>query len=397
MEDAVVLEVSASLRLFGGAERLVERVVAEAAEFGCEKVATGPNADAALVLARAGRRDGLNAPLEKLLDRLSYSTVTEIDAHSATLIRTGTKTLGDVRRLPRGGISRRFGKETLAALDRVYGTRPRAHEWLEVPDTFSARLELPGRVEVAEGLVFGARHLLTQMAGWLTARHAGITSFWLRWKHDFHRAKDIPDWGELEIRTANATRDVGHFTRLLKEQLAKLDLGASVDELVLIADDVVPLEETSGVLLLEKSRDAESVTHLTERLAARLGAENVVRGRAVSDYRPEFSQEWVPLGAPIPRAPAALPELLQPTWLMDKPVRLVMKDERPQYLGTCQPVAGPYRVEGGWWDRQGDLPGFVRRDYYVMHSEHGGLLWVYRDLSSDDDERSPWFLHGRFG
>ena len=50
-----------------------------------------------------------------------------------------------------------------------------------------------------------------------------------------------------------------------------------------------------------------------------------------------------------------------------------------------QIVAGPERIEGGWWDT-----GDVQRDYYVVHLSNGANLWVYQDLG----ERGGWYLHG---
>lgn len=56
------------------------------------------------------------------------------------------------------------------ALDQAYGLRPEVYEWLTLPETFQARLELMSRVETAPALLFGARRLLIQMCGWLAAR-----------------------------------------------------------------------------------------------------------------------------------------------------------------------------------------------------------------------------------
>ena len=59
--------------------------------------------------------------------------------------------------------------------------RPEAHEWVELPDTFSAKVELMARAELAPAMLFGARRLMLQMSGWLAARHCGVTAFTLRW------------------------------------------------------------------------------------------------------------------------------------------------------------------------------------------------------------------------
>jgi protein ImuB len=45
-----------------------------------------------------------------VLDALPLHVLTEVARHQATLARLGCRTLGDVRLLPRGGSSRRFGK-----------------------------------------------------------------------------------------------------------------------------------------------------------------------------------------------------------------------------------------------------------------------------------------------
>ena len=411
-EEAVLLEVSSSRRLFGGERTLLDRVRLEANELGCTAVAWARTAGAALVLARAGVTDGCATPLAQLLDGLPFTGLTAAHSQEHTLSRLGCRTLGDVRRLPRGGVSRRFGRSLLDALDQAYGLLPEAFEWLSLPDAFEARLELPGRVDAAEGLVFWARRLLLQMSGWLAARHAGVRGFSLTWFHDFHRGSDVPAEAVLTIRTAEPTRGIDHFARLLAEQLAHIKLGASVSDIVLRALDVEPLEELSGSLLPDPRRDGEGAVQLLERLSARLGPHNVVRASVRSDFRPEHVQAWHPATEPMERGTAAaLPDLPEPTWLVDPPLRLATRRDRPLYQGPLATVTGPYRIEAGWWDRvevhadagaaaareAGRSTRLVRRDYYVMRSAHAGLLWVYRDRSAAAGADGAWHLHGIFG
>ena len=68
------------------------------------------------------------------------------------------------------------------------------------------------------------------------------------------------------------------------------------------------------------------------------------------------------------------------------------------YQGTLQLLAGPHRVEGGWWHRVeeegGEATMQVARDYWVALSEHAGVLWVFQMRLADGDE--AWFLHGIF-
>ena len=63
-----------------------------------------------------------------------------------------------------------------------------------------------------------------------------------------------------------------------------------------------------------------------------------------------------------------------------------------------QLLAGPHRVEGGWWDRTTvdgeERTRHVSRDYWVALSEHAGVLWIFQTRLADDE--AAWFLHGVF-
>jgi protein ImuB len=87
---------------------------------------------------------------------------------------------------------------------------------------------------------------------------------------------------------------------------------------------------------------------------------------------------------------------LRPLLLLPAPHPL--PDEEPLAL-----LAGPERIETGWWAQDGDgfantagdepaRPPGMRRDYFVARNGRGQLLWVYRDLAPP----RHWFLHGYF-
>jgi len=404
-EEAVLLEAQASLRLFGGRRALRDRILVESSDLGVTGLAWSRTGLAALALARAGIENGLRAPLEELLDDLPMAVLSAVQPHEGTLARLGCRRLGDVRRLPRGGISRRFGKELLDALDRAYGLLPEAYAWVELPETFSARLELPSRVELAPALLFGARRLLLSLCGWLAARHSGVLAFSLRWAHDSMRSREAGAGGELTLRSAEATRDVEHLCRLLGEHLARVHLLAPVGELSLVALEVRPLDELSASLLPDEAAPRESIQQAIERIAARLGPERVLRPIQVDDHRLEWMQLWQP-HAPGQRSaaprkatgPTEGENLPQPTWVLPQPLKLATRGPRPMYQGTLQLLTGPHRVEGGWWHRLGEdedaQTANVQRDYWVALSEHAGVLWIFQERLASD--QTAWYLHGVF-
>ena len=398
VEEAVLLEVEPSLRLFGGRRALQRRVGQEARELGVEAIAWAPSGLGALALARAGAPGGERLPLGERLDALPPDVLSAAQPHGVTLSQLGCRTLADVRRLPRNGLSRRFGPDLLAALDVAYGLRAEHHSWFTLPDAFSARLDLLARVETAPALLFGARRLLLQLAGWLAARQSGVTAFTLHWTFDLLRPRDAGTGGAITLRTAAPMRDVEHLTRLLGEHLARTPLAAPVESLELRADAVQPYAPPSASLLPDAQSERQALDLALERVAARFGEDRVLRPVPVEDARPEWAQRWQPASLPLPRKPAAPDGLPHPTFLLPEPLRLATRGERPLYQGELQLLLGPHRIEGGWWHRVEEdgraAARHVARDYWVALSAHAGVLWVFQTRPAADEP--AWFLHGIF-
>jgi len=394
-DEAVVMELAASVRLFGGWRALRERFVADGRELGVSQIAWAPNGLAALALARAGAQNGFDGPLATLLDALPMDTLSAVRPHRLTLAHIGCRSLGDVRRLPRGGMARRFDKQLLTALDQAYGRAPEVHTWIELPERFAQRLELMFRVDDAPALLSGARRLLLSLCGWLAARHSGTTAFTLHWTHDAMRSTSAGEGGSITIRTAEPTRQIHHLSRLLGEHLVRVELLAPVCDLELVADEVMPLQEKSASWLPDDNEGGEALPLVLERIAARLGPQRVLRPVLCEDHRPEWMCRWQPAAEPLPRKPAPVSELPQPGFILPAPLKLLVRGNRPYFQGELQLLAGPQRVEGGWWDRD-EAAGQIRnvvRDYWVAQSAHAGVLWVFQTRL---DEAPAWFLHGVF-
>ncbi|MCU0763968.1 MAG: DNA polymerase Y family protein [Hydrogenophaga sp.] len=394
-DGAVVMEVAASVRLFGGVRALRERVLQESGDVGVERLAWAPNSLAALALARTGRDMDLGVPLMPVLDVLPMECLSAVHPHRATLARMGCRTLGDVRQLPRSGLGRRFDPSLLKALDQAYGLAPEVHRWVVLPERFEESLELMFRVDDAMALMAGANRLLRVLSGWLGARHSGVTAFTLRWLHDAMRARVVAEGGSITVRTAQATRDMAHLSRLLAEHLAHVKLPAPVSDLILLADEVHPLNERSASLVPDAVHQGETLHQVLERLSARLGPQRVLRPVLCEDHRPEWMCRWQPAALPLLPTPVATSPLPQPTFLLPKPLKLVMRGDRPVYEGELQLLLGPQRVEGGWWDRD-EAAGETRnvmRDYWVALSPKAGVLWVFQTRLN---AVPAWYLHGHF-
>lgn len=409
LEQGLLLELSASLRLFGGQQALQQRLLADLAGLLDAQaiLAWAPTATAALALARAGTPgevlDGCRAPLPQVLDALPFAVLSQLAAERELLGGLGCRCLGDVRRLPRAPLARRVPATLLRQLDQAYGQIPEAHPWCELPEQFSVRRELLQRQDNALALLHEAEPLLRAACLWLGARRAGCTRLRLAWAFDAFRARSLGSGGEIELASSEAHRDERRWRRLLSEHLQRLVLPAPVSELLLHIDHFEPLPEDSASLLPcddAQHPEGENLAALLTRLSVRLGKERVRCAQSVADHRPECRtrwRAWADLTAlerqpgPEPSLPAEPAQWPQPTWLLNPPQRLQALREQPLYQGPLTLLAGPQRIEVGWWDEAADT---VRRDYYLAHNARAGLLWLYRERGPS--AAGAWFLHGVF-
>lgn len=395
VDEALLLEVGASERLFGGRKRLLRRLLKES---GLRSIpwAAGPTALVALSLLRLHKR-GAALPTE-IPEGLPLDTFTAASDHLDTLERIGCTTLGQLEALPRAGLARRFGDALLAALDMATGQRPERYPWLALPSVFEQDLELPSLATSAPELLLAALHLLQRLQAWLQGRNLGVLALELEWTLDLRRldGKPLPPTEKLQLRTGQPTQDMRHLRRLASEQLARASLSAPANHLRLRTLQTVPWGGRSTSLLPEDQKPGEKLHELVERLSVRLGEKNVTIVQPRQDHRPERMQEAVPaLAAAEPEPGASRAEdVLYPPWLLREPVRLQVKGDKPWYQGPLQLLTRARRVEAAWWDTQQQEP--VLRDYFIARSEEAGLLWIYRERLAADQERAQWFLHGLY-
>lgn len=390
-EETIVMDVTASLRLFGGIRRVCAQMKSVVSSIGVTgRMSVAPTGQGAWMLAKRGRCRVLKMPsLERNLDALPFTVVQEFRVFADWFQGLGCRVLADVRRLPRAGLKKRCGVDLLDALDRAYGLSPELYQWLQLPPTFSARTELPDRVEHAEAILFSARRLIVQMCGWLSTQQLALTHATVALEHE--RGREAVDPTFLEIALAEPTWHEEHLVRLLKERLGRTELPAAVLAVRLSASKVQPAEPPSDSLFPDPGGSAEDHNRLIELLVARLGAENVQRPAPTSDHRPEMANRWVSIQdeAKAHTPPTSLP---RPTWLLEEPIKLMMKDHRPFYGSSLKLVSTGERIEAGWHD---GVP--VTRDYYVAEAADKSCYWIYRERPSVKTEEVRWFLHGLFG
>ena len=432
--DTVLLEVQASLRYFGGFERLRQALFAALAPLGHRlRMASAATAGAAAILARVEPSPHC-ADLAATRLALAAAPVWLLGPgreHWEALQGMGLRTLGDLQSLPRAGLARRFGEAMLVELDCAFGHRHDPREALALPPTFESRLELFARADTTEQVLHGASLLLERLIAWLAAQHAFVRRFTLLMRHEsrWQQSERTPQATALEIALAEPSRDSAHLLVLLRERLARIQLPAPTLELCLQAEDISKRAPPNAELFATTQSEHEGLTRLIERLQARLGAGQVQRLVALADHRPERASALREAQAPgvgRARSGAARPgekksarsgpavataragdgvagdhdcSAPRPVWLQPAEP-LAERASRPFFEGRpLQLLSGPERIEAGWWDS-----ALAGRDYFIAATTDGALVWIYRERlplsrSANEDEAagSGWYLHGRFG
>lgn len=460
LEDALLMETSMVQRLWGGAEVLLARLdsafaqARQAAATGLPESAVakplcGRGRTAWQALARLRLQQGrpcgsVSAPLavpesSPHADALPLWTLSALEQHSAVLLRLGCRSWGDVRALPRAGLSRRIGAKALRALDEAYGLLPQPLDWLQLPQQFELRHDLGYPAHHADAVLHAAQPLLRALQSWLQARHHAVLALQLRWHHDLRRidGQELQRWEALVIRTAQPTQGMAHLQRLLSEHLGQQRWRAPVDMLELQALETAAwaAEPLSCLPAAQGQSPSDSLAwhEWVERLSARWGEEAVQMVQPLADHRPERMQCWQAAATLLQsKNPAAARDATQagagaqprqqgthrgrqpdcadpwqalwPPWLLPQPEALPVQGNRPQWHGPLQLRAGPYRLESGWWDAAGDAQaGLAERDYFVAYNAVVGHVWIYRErvrsehLMGMTSSPASWFAQGMYG
>jgi protein ImuB len=385
--DAILMEVESTLRLFEGHARLTAAVQKGVRELGFNAaLGVAPTPLAARLFARAeaqGRAVRGCLAIGELRERVAELPLFLLDWPGSTLAHLtdlGVLRLRDILELPAEGIARRFGTGIALCLDRLMGRVPDPREPYLPPPRLRSRLELPAEAEGIEALLFPLKRQLAEFEGALRARGAGVQRLTLLLEHGRRSRTRVP------LEFASPEREADFILAIAREKLGRLTLPASTLALDLRAEALLPYVPRAGSWLPGAKEHALDRGRLVERLAARLGGERVFGVALADDHRPE--RDWVPArSARLPdagRRPVSCP---RPTWLLQRPQRLISQHGRPMLQGALELAAGPERIESGWWDGEE-----VRRDYYVATSARGEAYWVFREHRDLD----AWYLHGLF-
>jgi len=307
------------------------------------------------------------------------------------LARLGVTTLGQMIRLPGGGILERFGVAAHRLYQLAAGERWDPLVPVAPPEALDERALIDDEHDDVERLVFVIKGALDRLLARLAARARAVTALHveLTLKHGVGRTELRADC----IKPAAATLDGRALLRLVHLRLTGMPVAAPVNAVRVWADEVAATREQLALFAAKPRRDLRAADEALARVRAELGDDAVVRAVLRDGHLPEASFGWQRLDHVVAAAPE--PKLVRPL------VRRI--HSRPQQLppqarqvrddgwllsglehGAVVRILGPYVVSGGWWAARE-----VHREYHFAELRRGDCLWVFYDRN-----RRRWFCHG---
>lgn len=403
--NALLLEIRGSLKLLGPLEHLHANLDACWQRLALRAhSATAPSTLAALWFARAGEPvSGRSVIVEDFatlpgrMAKLPLACTCWDAEHLQTLRSMGVTWVGELLRLPRAGIARRFGTDRVRDLDRALGRESAPRRAFVPRERFQEHCDFETEIEHVAYLEKALEPLIARCAQFLRERQAGVQALRLKLRHREGPATRV------RLGLASVTSERRRLMDVLIQKLERLELAAPVRGMELISESLQPLSAGSldafaGLAGTRAGRGGrlqgegqDGLSQLVERLRARLGDEAVYGVRSIPEHRPEAAWRRVHDLRFVSRGSQAAAQgtgehgMPRPVWLLDEPALLPQQPVQLLKDGWIL-EQGPERIESGWWDGRG-----VARDYYIARYAQGARLWVFRERQS-----KRWYLHGMF-
>jgi protein ImuB len=305
------------------------------------------------------------------------------DTQTQQLATLGVKTLGELSALPDAGRRRRWGQALGLQLAELYGSRPESRPSFVAPEQYRAQVDFLDATHDHALLMPVLDALWAGLQAYLNARALAANRHALVFQH----GRSLPPT-QIVIATRQPGRDPQRWRRIAEEWMGRTPWPDGVYGLAIQDVETVVYAPQSDELFPGQATVTSHFEDLIERLLARLGEGSLRRLEVLDDHRPERAIRESDLkGASA--APLAMRAVhgLRPTWLLPVPRALIERQGgMPEWQGVLTFLAGPERLETGWWD---GAP--MRRDYFVVRNRQGEVGWIFRDLT-----RGGWYLHGFF-
>ncbi len=398
MPDGLMLDISGCTHLWGGEPAYLDEIEHRLSTKGYQVLlATASTIGAAWAAARYLSNKVIipaSAEAESLLElppaalRLERMTIEKL--HKLGLLR-----IKDFIYMPKSALRRRFGDTLPEMLSKAVGNEQEYLQPLITPEPYHERLPCLDPIRNAAGIEVAIKKLLQLVCKRLHKETKGLRKAQLRcYRID----------GEIEqviIGTSKATNHIEHLFKLFQLHISTIKAGFGIELFTIDAIQIEAMQISQEVLWSGHNAQVdEELAELLDRIAGKLGANNIHRYLPDEHYWPERSLK---LATTLDEKPTSswAKDRPRPTLLLNIPVSIDVTAPVPDYppmsfrykdnVHYIDKADGPERIEREWWNDAGE-----HRDYYQVEDKSGQRYWIFRLGHYGSDAPSQWFLHGFF-
>ena len=398
-DDALLLEINSSLRLFKGLPMLwcsIRRALAKQPyDYRCGVAHT---ATAAWLLSYhrqqcsvqwlQGDRPITADLIQPQLDSMPVSLLVDFQEVVQRLQYSGIKQLGQVLAIPAAQLAKRFG---VAFADYVRGISVHSGEPLPeliLPAVFCRSVDYSYAINDWQLLLAPMKTLLIELMDYLKKNQLQCSEIhWHLWS---------PDQNQITFSIA-CQRVFSQWSTLLELTEIKLntvtiDMAVEMVELrccrftdVELLTSSLFTEETLQGGLSQHNVSQEQLQLLLDKLISRLGEHNVYRLQQRDSHIPEQAVEAVTINNHAAWQQQSTMGADRPCWLLNKPQLLSCRQGVLYWQGGLTILQGPERIESNWWQQA------ISRDYFIVMTQNKQRCWIFRDRL-----QQQWYLHGFF-
>lgn len=391
------LDVTGCAHLFGGEEGLLNHLAGRLRKLGFTVRATmADTPGAAWAWARYGAKERPCLPPGGHRDALAALPAAALRLTpdvAATLSGLGLRCIGDLFRLPRAGLTARFGREVAHRLDQLLGHVSEPISPRRPPPSHGVHAAFAEPIARPEDVAEAVRRLLERLCHQLEENSMGLRRL------EVTAFRVDATKRSIAIGTSRPSHDPRHLFRLLGEDLPALEAGFGIEMLRLAALEVAPQNAEQRTMDGGAGSGEDDFARLLDSLGNRLGFDRVMRLVPQQSHVPERAVRRLPPAAALP--PEAWPARRRPVRLFSRPepVEAVapVPDSPPvlfRWRNRSHRVVRAdtaERIADEWWRRVAP-----ERDYYVVEDEAGRRFWLYREGLYGAEPAPRWYLHGIF-
>jgi protein ImuB len=293
--DGLVIDATGAAHLHGGEDAMLADMISRLEAVGLTaRAAIADTRGAAHALARFAARPRLVVPEGESADRIKPLPIAALRLAADTVVdlrKLGFERISDLLATPRAPLTLRFGPEIGRRIDQAIGRTGEPIDPVRPADIVETQQVFAEPIGAPETIARYVAKLTAKLCVELELRGVGARRLDLIFRLVDNRVLAI------RIGTARPVRDVKRLTRLLSDQIEKIDPGFGIEIMRLAATAAEPFATRQMISSLVEEPEAD-VSGLIDILANRVGESRLYRCAPVPSDVPERSVRRVAAAAP---------------------------------------------------------------------------------------------------